>query len=130
MWVWKNHANSVLCSNYAFSDAVHGAFDRRFRHLLELHCPSLRIAVTSLATKLAEVLQIFKRYLDELLVPLFRSLTCENQLCRAAAGRCVGAIRDCIGPGILAGRITQEQRASMEGSQDVPPLAGEFGTQN
>ena len=57
-------------------------------------------------------------------MPLFRSLACQNQLCRAAAGRCVGAIRDCIGPGIFGGRLTEEQKAIMERSQDVPPLAG------
>ena len=56
--------------------------------------------------------------------PLFRSLECDNQLCKAAAGQCIGAIRDCIGPGIFAGRLTAEQKAGMEASQDVPPVAG------
>lgn len=31
--------------------------------------------------------------------PLFRSLTCGHRLCEAAAGRCIGALRDLIGGG-------------------------------
>ena len=67
---------------------------------------------------------MFKRSLDDFLVPLFRSLCCDNQLCRVAAGKCVAAIRDCIGPGIFAGRLTDEQRAAIDSSPDVPQLAG------
>lgn len=68
--------------------------------------------------------QAFKTYLEAFLVPLFRSLVCENQLCRAAAGRCLAAIRDCLGPGIFAGRLDDRQKTLMDKSPEVPPLAG------
>jgi hypothetical protein len=42
-------------------------------------------------------MQAFKPYLDEFLPPLFDSLACGHRLCEAAAGRCVGALRDLIG---------------------------------
>ncbi|KAL4425118.1 hypothetical protein ABPG77_008223 [Micractinium sp. CCAP 211/92] len=70
--------------------------------------------------------KVFKPHLDEFLGPLFRSLACGHRLCEAAAGRCIGALRDLIGPGIFAGRLSDEQRRLMESSPDVPPPAGRF----
>ena len=58
-------------------------------------------------------LQAFKLHLEEFLDPLFRSLTCGNRLCEAAAGRCIGLLRDLIGVGV-GGWGSRGQRA--EGS--------------
>lgn len=71
-------------------------------------------------------LQAFKPFLDDFLDPLFRSLGCGHRLCEAAAGRCAGALRDLIGPGIFAGRLADDQRRLLETSPDVPPPAGRF----
>jgi hypothetical protein len=38
----------------------------------------------------------------------------------------VGALRDLVGPSIFAGRLSQEQRAAMAASPDVPPPGGRF----
>ena len=67
---------------------------------------------------------MFKPYIELFLEPLFRSLTCENQLCRAAAGACLGAFRDAMGPRILGGRLSEQQQAVMAASPDVPPPSG------
>ncbi|KAI7841245.1 hypothetical protein COHA_005082 [Chlorella ohadii] len=71
--------------------------------------------------------KVFKPYLEDFLGPLFRSLTCGHRLCEAAAGRCIGALRDLIGPNIFAGRLSDDQRQLMQSSPDVPPPAGLFG---
>jgi hypothetical protein len=77
-------------------------------------------------SSLFSFLQAFKPFLDDFLDPLFRSLTCGHRLCEAAAGRCAGALRDLIGPGIFAGRLADHQRRLLETSPDVPPPAGRF----
>lgn len=69
-------------------------------------------------------MQAFKPYIELFLEPMFRCLSCENQLCRAAAGNCLGRFRDELGPRIFAGRLTQEQQAVMASSPDVPPPSG------
>lgn len=69
--------------------------------------------------------QVFKRHMDALLEPLFASLACEHQLCRAAAGKCIGQLRDFVGPGIWAGHLTEGQATAMARSPDVPAPAGE-----
>lgn len=69
-------------------------------------------------------MQAFKPHLEPFLEPLFRSLACGHQLCRAAAGACLGALRDWLGPRILAGRLSDAQAAAMAASPDVPPPAG------
>lgn len=66
----------------------------------------------------------FKPYLEEFLDPMFRGLTCGHRLCEAAAGRCIGEIRDLIGPGIFEGRLSEEQKDAVRGSADVPPPRG------
>ena len=71
----------------------------------------------------------FKRHLDPLLEPLFDSLTGDHALCRAAAGAAVGALRDAVGPRVLAGRLAAGDPAwvrVLETSPDVPPPAGAF----
>ena len=69
-------------------------------------------------------MQAFKPHLEPFLEPLFRSLACGHQLCRAAAGACLGALRDWLGPRILAGRLSDAQAGAMAASPDVPPPAG------
>ncbi|KAK9826799.1 hypothetical protein WJX81_002074 [Elliptochloris bilobata] len=68
----------------------------------------------------------FKPHLEPFLEPLFRSLACGHQLCRVAAGACLGALRDWLGPRILAGRLSDAQVAAMAASPDVPPPAGVY----
>lgn len=63
--------------------------------------------------------------MDALLDPLFASLACEHQLCRAAAGKCAGRLRDFVGPGIWAGHLSDDQAAAMARSPDVPVPTGE-----
>lgn len=46
--------------------------------------------------------QVFKPYLEDFLGPLFHSLACGHRLCEAAAGRCIGALRDLIGEATAA----------------------------
>jgi hypothetical protein len=68
--------------------------------------------------------QVFKRYMDAFLGPLFACLACQHQLCRTAAGRCAGALRDSVGPGIFAGHLTEEQAVLLGNSPDVPAPKG------
>jgi len=68
--------------------------------------------------------QAFKPHLEPFLEPLFRSLGCGHQLCRDAAGACLGALRDWLGPRILSGRLSEAQAAAMAASPDVPPPTG------
>lgn len=68
--------------------------------------------------------QVFKRHMDAFLGPLFACLDCQHQLCRAAAGRCAGALRDFVGPGIFAGHLTDEQAALLASSPEVPAPRG------
>ena len=54
--------------------------------------------------------QVFKRYMDMFWEPLFRSLRCRNPLCEAAASRCLAALSQFVGPRILEGHLSDEQR--------------------
>jgi ferredoxin len=92
------------------------------------HCLTLQENIWKQLPAVADALgkRAFKPHLQEFLEPMFRGLTCGHRLCEAAAGRCIGALRDLIGPGIFAGRLTEEQARAMETSQDVPPPGGRF----
>ncbi|KAK9823094.1 hypothetical protein WJX72_000228 [[Myrmecia] bisecta] len=68
--------------------------------------------------------QVIKPHLELFIPALFQCLTCGHQLCQAAAGRCLGELRDLLGPRIFAGRLTDEQNAAMAASPDVPPPSG------
>ena len=63
----------------------------------------------------------FKQHLELFLGALFVDLACGHQLAEVAAGKCLGALRDLVGPSILAGRLTEEQRELMARSVNVPP---------
>ena len=56
-------------------------------------------------------LQVFKRYMDSFWEPLVRSLQCQHPLCEAAAAQCLAALSGYIGPRILEGHLTEEQRS-------------------
>lgn len=43
------------------------------------------------------MLQEFKQHIEDFLMPVFRSLVCENQLCRAAAGNFL-TLSECDSP--------------------------------
>ena len=68
--------------------------------------------------------QAFKPWLEPFLGPLFRALASDSQLCRAAAGSCVGFLRELLGPRILAARLDDAQRAALASSPDIPPPSG------
>eukprot|EP00884_Botryococcus_braunii_P015994 jgi/Botrbrau1/3078/Bobra.0070s0065.1 len=83
----------------------------------------LRETIWKQLPKIAERLgkKAFKPYLEDLIEPMFRSLTCGQPLCQAAAGACIAAMRDFLGPSIWAGRLTPEQQDLMMRSPDVLP---------
>ena len=56
------------------------------------------------------MLQVFKRYMDLFWEPLFSSLQSNNPLCEAAAGHCLTSLGGLVGPRILEGHLTEEQR--------------------
>jgi hypothetical protein len=66
----------------------------------------------------------FKPYLEEFLQPMFQSLSCGHRLCEAAAGQCIGKLRDLIGPGIFEGRLDEDQKQLLHTSNDIPPPQG------
>ena len=91
--------------------------------------PSLRTTAWDALPAIADgvTTRAFKRAcLDALLDPLFACLAGDHALCRAAAGRAVGALRDRIGPRVFAGRLDDTQRRLLDSSPDVPPPAGVF----
>ncbi|KAK9917751.1 hypothetical protein WJX75_007815 [Coccomyxa subellipsoidea] len=92
------------------------------------HCRNLQETVWNELPAIAAGLgkRVFKRHMDALLEPMFASLASDHQLCRAAAGKCAGRLRDFVGPGIWAGHLTDDQAAAMARSPDVPAPAGAF----
>ncbi|KAG7667191.1 hypothetical protein NADE_003012 [Nannochloris sp. 'desiccata'] len=66
----------------------------------------------------------FKPYLEEFLQPVFQGLRCGHRLCEAAAGQCIGKLRDLIGPGIFEGRLDDDQKILLHTSSDIPPPQG------
>ena len=64
----------------------------------------------------------FKRHLDLFLTSMFADLTCGHQLTEAAAGRCIGAMRDLLGRAMFAGRLSDEQVLAMDRNPNVPPV--------
>lgn len=63
----------------------------------------------------------FKPHLEAFLQPMFRGVECGHRLCEAAAGRCIGDLRDIIGPNIFAGRLDDGMIRLMAQSPSVPP---------
>lgn len=88
-----------------------------------IHAYALRETIFKALPRVARAVgkRAFKPHLEELLTPLFRSLSCGHQLAEHAAGMCLGAIRDMIGPNILAGRLDDEQLRLLNTSPLIPP---------
>ena len=84
-----------------------------FAHCLTLQ-ETLWRALPGIAQSMGK--RAFKPYLEEFIDPMFRGLVCGHRLCEAAAGQCIGKLRDWMGPAIFAGRLSEEQRRAMEGA--------------
>jgi hypothetical protein len=56
------------------------------------------------------VQQVLKGYMDLFWDPLFRSLQCHNPLCEAAAAQCITSLSSFVGPRILEGHLSDDQR--------------------
>lgn len=66
-------------------------------------------------------------HLESFLHPLFADLRCGHQLAEAAAGRCISALRDAVGPRIFAGRLNDAQQRAMEADPHILPLGEASG---
>lgn len=58
-------------------------------------------------------LQLFKPHFQAFLPLLFAGLVSGHQLCEAAAGNCLGQLRDWLGPNIFASRLSPDQQRLM-----------------
>ena len=67
-------------------------------------------------------LQAFKPHLEAFLPLLFAGLASGHQLSEAAAGNCLGRLRDWLGPNIFASRLSPDQQSLML-NRLVPPPA-------
>jgi len=90
------------------------------------YAPSLQETLWKCLPKIARSIgkKVFKPYLEPLLEPMFRCLTCGHQLAEVAAGECIGAVRDMLGPNIFAGRLTDDQQDLMRTNRNIPPEGG------
>ncbi|KAK9841641.1 hypothetical protein WJX74_009256 [Apatococcus lobatus] len=69
-----------------------------------------------------------KPHLAAFLPLLFAGLTSGHQLCEAAAGNCLGQLRDWLGPNIFASRLSPHQERLMLNRHISPPaLKGQLG---
>lgn len=68
--------------------------------------------------------QRFKPHLEPFLHPMFSDLTCGHQLTEAAAGKCIAAMRDLLGPSIFAARLLDWQARLLATDPNIPPTAG------
>lgn len=90
------------------------------------YAPSLQETLWKCLPKIASKMgkKVFKPYLEPFLEPMFRCISCGHQLAEVAAGECIGAIRDMLGPNIFAGRLTDEQQQLMRSNLNIPPEGG------
>jgi hypothetical protein len=90
------------------------------------HCLSLQETLWQALPEIAERLgrAAFKPHLQAFVDPLFAGLECGHRLTEVAAGRAAARLRDLVGPGIFAGRLSDAQRAALAASADVPPPVG------
>lgn len=95
-----------------------------FQHAYNLHetiWASLPVIAAALGNK------AFKPYLELFLPSMFADLKCGHQLAEAAAGRCIGRLRDWLGPKIFAGRLDDAQREALDSDANIPPSVGLMG---
>lgn len=91
------------------------------------HCLNLQETIWKCVPEIAKALgkKVFKPHLDDFIDPMFISLQCGHRLCEVAAGKCIGELRDLIGPGIFEGRLhTDVQRRALHSSPDIPGPRG------
>ncbi|KAI8468417.1 MAG: armadillo-type protein [Monoraphidium minutum] len=91
-----------------------------FQHAFNLHETIWR-ALPQIARNLGA--REFKRHVEGFLGPAFGDLRCGHQLAEVAAGRCIAALRDFLGPRIFAGRLDEPQRAALASDPNIPPPA-------
>jgi hypothetical protein len=89
-----------------------------FQHAYNLHETIWR-ALPDIARALGA--KEFKRHLEQFIPPAFADLKCGHQLSEVAAGKCIAALRDLIGPRIFAGRLDDAQRAALASDANIPP---------
>lgn len=90
---------------------------RHFEHCWKLH-ETLWAVLPGVAAGIGK--REAKAHLELLLPAMFKDLRCGNQLCEAAAGRCIGFFRDWLGPTILRGRLDELQRRQLDGCALIP----------
>jgi hypothetical protein len=90
------------------------------------HCLNLQETLWKNLPEIAKGIgkKAFKPYLEEFLPSMFQGLSCGHRLCEAAAGQCIGKLRDLIGPGIFEGRLDDDQKIVLRNSSDIPPPQG------
>lgn len=93
-----------------------------FQHAFNMHETIYR-ALPSIASSVG-IKQFKQHYLELFLPPLFADLKCGHQLAEAEAGKCISALRDLVGPRILAGRLDDVQRRAMETDPNILPVKG------
>eukprot|EP00878_Enallax_costatus_P010189 GHUV01010637.1.p2 GENE.GHUV01010637.1~~GHUV01010637.1.p2 ORF type:complete len:334 (+),score=84.12 GHUV01010637.1:2064-3065(+) len=93
-----------------------------FQHAYNMHETIYR-ALPSIASSVG-IKQFKQHYLELFLPPLFADLKCGHQLAEAEAGKCIGALRDLIGPRIFAGRLDDAQRRAMDTNPNILPTKG------
>uniref|UniRef100_A0A061QRH4 Arm repeat-containing protein n=1 Tax=Tetraselmis sp. GSL018 TaxID=582737 RepID=A0A061QRH4_9CHLO len=91
---------------------------KHFAHAVNLH-ETIWKCLPKIATGMGK--KAFKPYVEMLLDPMFHSLSCGHQLAEVAAGECIGAIRDLLGPNIFAGRLSDQQQLEMSNPNIPPP---------
>lgn len=90
---------------------------QHFEHCWKLH-ETLWMALPVISAGIGK--RAAKHHLELFLVPLFKDLRCGNQLCEAAAGKCVAFFRDWLGPTILMGRLDDFQKQQLQNCDVIP----------
>eukprot|EP00892_Ulva_mutabilis_P004621 jgi/Ulvmu1/2530/UM138_0035.1 len=93
---------------------------QHFEHCWKLH-ETLWAMLPVLAASIGK--RSAKQHLELFLTPMFKDLRCGNQLCEAAAGKCVAFFRDWLGPSILMGRLDDMQKQQMQSCDAIPAKA-------
>lgn len=90
---------------------------RHFEHCWKLH-ETLWTVLPEVAAGIGK--REAKAHLEPFIPPMFKDLRCGNQLCEAAAGRCVAFFRDWLGPTVLRGRLDDMQQRQLDGCELIP----------
>jgi len=87
------------------------------------HAPALWEAVAEVLPTVARAVgpRPLRPQLDALTSSLVRVLSCGARRAEHAAGAALGALRDVVGAGVFAGRLSQEQAAALAVAGDLVP---------